>query len=108
MTETEATTWRELCPYGRTIYYEGDNPEGFRRKIKAEFGFDPAKHPGVPIDQPVPESGHGSQPTWGRFVAWDEDEAARFGEPGFLSYSFHCPPEHLDAIYGSDRFPLGS
>ena len=27
-----------------------------------------------------------------------------FGRP----YWFHCPPEHLDAIYGSARYPMGS
>jgi hypothetical protein len=61
--------WSELCPEGRFIFYEGDDPKGFRREIKAEFGFDPG---------PKPDEG------------------------------FHCPPEHLDAIYGTGRFPMGS
>jgi hypothetical protein len=61
--------WSELFPTGRFIFYEGDDPEGFRREIKAEFGFDPG---------PRPDEG------------------------------FHCPPEHLDAIYGVGRFLMGS
>jgi hypothetical protein len=27
---------------------------------------------------------------------------------GWVSYSFHCPAEHLDAIYGNPNFPMGS
>jgi len=72
MTNT-TTTWRELCPEGRDIFYEGDDPAGFAQQIKAEFGFDPA-----------------GDPMWG------------------VQYQFHCPAEHLDAIYGSARFPMGS
>jgi hypothetical protein len=56
-------------PDGRFIFYEGDDSRGFRRQIKAEFGFDPG---------PQPEDG------------------------------FHCPAEHLDEIYASGRFLMGS
>jgi hypothetical protein len=34
--------WRELFPEGRTIFYEGDEPEKFAQEILAEFGFDPS------------------------------------------------------------------
>jgi len=39
-------------------------------------------------------------PRWGEQI--DGDDIS------FTSYSFHCPSEHLDAIYGNDRFPMGS
>jgi len=59
----------------------------------------------------------------GRFIYYEGDDLmaflrkirAEFGfNPGsFASVlaankGFHCPPEHLDAIYGSGRFPMGS
>jgi hypothetical protein len=67
------TTWHDLFPEGRDIFYEGDDPAGFAAEIRAEFGFDPAADPNWPGD-----------------------------------HRFRCPPEHLEAIYGSSRFPLGS
>lgn len=79
------TTWLSLYPEGRHIFYEGDGPAGFARQILAEFGFSVDDNPG-----------------WGEQFAEDDDG------PSFTSYSFHCPPEHLDAIYGGDRFPMGS
>jgi hypothetical protein len=39
-------------------------------------------------------------PLWGEQL--DGDDLS------FTSYSFDCPPEHLDAIYDTSRFPLGS
>ena len=72
MPEADAT-WRDLFPDGRVIFYEGDDPEGFRAQIRTEFGFDP-----------------------GDTLSWE------------MSYSFHCPPEYLDAIYGGSRWPMGS
>ena len=57
------------------------NLKGFVRQIQTEFGFSPA------LD-----------PEWGVQI---EDDIH-----SFTSYSFHCPAEHLDAIYGSARFPL--
>jgi hypothetical protein len=77
------TTWASLFPYGRDIFYEGKDPGGFVRQIQAEFGFSPA------LD-----------PRWGEQI---EDETHSFD-----SYCFYCPAEHLDAIYGNDRFPMGS
>lgn len=67
-------------------------------------------------------------PTWaslypeGRDIFYEGDHPAGFAsqieaEFGFspaldprwgVSYCFYCPAEHLDAIYGSDRFPVGS
>lgn len=82
---TTDTTWRELYPDGRDIYYEGDTPECFALEIKSEFGFDPSADEG-----------------WG--IVYPADE---YGD-GFTSYRFHCPAEHLDAIYGSKWWPLGS
>ena len=82
-------TLAELHPNGRTIFYEGDDPEGFRAVIRAEFGFDPAEHPGHEFHTGLP----------GCARTWDEEHG----------WSFHCPAEHLDAIYGDDyRFPMGS
>jgi len=77
------TTWASLFPYGRDIFYEGKDPVGFVRQIQAEFGFSPA------LD-----------PRWGEQIGDDTYS--------FASCCFYCPAEHLDAIYGSDRFPMGS
>lgn len=77
------TTWSSLFPEGRHIFYEGDDPTGFVSQIEAEFGFSPAR-----------------DSRWGEQID-DEDFS-------LTSYSFHCPAEHLDAIYGTDRFPMGS
>jgi hypothetical protein len=93
------STWAELFPQGRTIFYEGDDPEGFRRQIKDEFAFDVADLPGRHIVTGEPMAG-----TWGKWIPCDDSNP----EDGFRSYSFHCPAKHLDAIYGSDRFPMGS
>lgn len=68
-------TWSQMFPDGRTIFYEGPDPEGFRQQVIAEFGFDPA-----------------TNSTWNAERGWQ----------------FHCPPEHLDAIYGSNRWQMGS
>ena len=84
-------TWAELFPDGRTIFYEGDDPEAFRKLVKTEFGFDPSEHPGDltglynRLDAP-------------RESTWDEQHG----------WSFHCPAEHLNAIYSNSRFPMGS
>lgn len=66
---------------GRCIFYEGDNPEAFRKQIQEEFGFDVAKCP-PRLDCFPPGSENG--------------------------WCFHCPGEHYEAIYESDRFPMGS
>lgn len=34
-------SWAEMFPEGRFIFYEGDDPVGFRKEIKARFNFDP-------------------------------------------------------------------
>jgi hypothetical protein len=73
-------TWGELFPDGRMIFYEGDDPSGFVEQIRAEFGFDPS-----------------ADERWG-----DRDEHP------INRYRFWCPSEHMDAIYGSDRWPMGS
>ena len=78
-------TWAKLFPEGRDLYYEGECPDKFTEAIREEFGFDPS-----------------ADPLWGKWVEGDH------GEPGFISYGFHCPAKHIDAIYamhGSHRFP---
>jgi len=104
MTTTTDTTWRELFPNGRSIYYEGDQPEQFRQQILDEFGFDVAspEHRAHYTDTGDPRPND----TWPEWIPWN-DGIPR-DEDGFWSYSFHCPEEYLDAIYGSDRFPMGS
>lgn len=62
---TDTTTWRELFPEGRVIFYEGDDPAAFTAAIKAEFGFDPA-----------------ADPRWGRGIKWGEGPMADGGEAG--------------------------
>jgi len=76
-------TWSGLFPEGRDIFYEGEDPTGFVSQIRTEFGFSPALDSG-----------------WGVKIHTDDF--------CFTSYSFRCPTEHLDAIYGNDRFPMGS
>lgn len=79
-------TWGELFPDGRDIFYEGNDPEGFVRQIKAEFGFDPSE-----------------DPRWGLEHYEDGEPVHRVN-----MYQFRCPGEHMDAIYGSDRWITGS
>lgn len=81
----ELPLWSELRPNGRDIRYEGDEPAKFAQEILTEFGVDPT-----------------SDPDWGIYFPADEHG------PAFTGYGFHCPAEHLDAIYGSRRWPLGS
>jgi hypothetical protein len=95
----EQRTWAGLFPKGRTVFYEGDDPEGFRQQILAEFGFDPAKCPGVYANNSNWDYKElGEMPVGQKTPTWDEDHG----------WQFHCPAEHLDAIYGNDRFPMGS
>jgi hypothetical protein len=75
-------TWAKLYPEGRDLYYEGEHPDEFATAIREKFDFDPS-----------------ADPLWGKYVEGDH------GEPGFTSYGFHCPAEHVDAVYGSHRFP---
>ena len=37
---------------------------------------------------------------------FDPRQSEDFNEHG--GYGFHCPPEHLDDIYGTDKYPMGS
>jgi hypothetical protein len=90
MSTTNKTTWRELHPEGRSIFYEGDDPQGFCREIQAEFGFDPS------ADALWEEHASAAGYDTSRGFGWETCQC------------FWCPPEHLDAIYGSGRWPLGS
>jgi hypothetical protein len=86
--------WADRFPAGRGICYEGDDPEGFAAQIKEEFGFDPS-----------------ADPAWNTTLmngGYDGSPDGPFEDPFGRTHWFICPPEHLDAIYGSDRFPLGS
>jgi hypothetical protein len=71
-------SWAEVFPEGWWFTYKGDDPEGFAAAIKDEFKFDP-----------------------GADTGWDAKDHR--GRP---SRGFHCPAEHLDAVYGSGRFPV--
>lgn len=85
MTATSTSTWADLFPNGREIFYEGDDPDGFASDIAETYGFDPR-----------------TDPRWWEVIEGDGDMEA------FVVYGFHCPPELLDAIYGNDAYPLGS
>ncbi len=76
-------SWSELFPTGRTIFYEGDDPEGFALEIKEKFGFDVTSAP-PPSAEP--------------YASWTE--------PG--GWSFHCPAVLLDEIYGTGKYRMGS
>jgi hypothetical protein len=53
----------------------------------------------------------------GRYIFYEGDDLTRFAKEikkkfGFDvfqngSFGFHCPPELLDAIYGSGEYPIG-
>lgn len=73
-------SWTELFPEGRYIYYEGDEPVEFILEMNQKFGLDMQK----------------LSPEW-------HADYLEFG-----SFGFFCPPEHLDAIYGNDIYPMGS
>jgi hypothetical protein len=83
------STEAERYPEGRTLFYEGGNPEQFRQQMITSFGFDPAETPGDltgmydHLDNP-------REPTWDEKHGW----------------AFHCPPGHLDAVRGN--WPVGS
>lgn len=85
MSPTSTTTWSELFPAGRDLFYEGDSPDQFAVQLLEAHGFDPRTDPG-----------------WWEVIPGDGDM-----EP-FAAYRFHCPVELLDAVYGSDAYPLGS
>jgi hypothetical protein len=81
-------TWDELFPEGRTICYEGDDPAAFCEEIRVLFGFDPS-----------------ADPVWEK--AWmngDPDWPDVFGRTCW----FHCPAAHLEGLYGSGAWRVGS
>jgi hypothetical protein len=90
MTST-TSSWDDRCPDGAIRYYEGDDPDGFAAEMRAEFGFDPTEGG---EEHGVDSNGK----EWGYRWAWTEE----------LGYSFAIPPGLVGAVYGSDRWPLGS
>lgn len=104
--------WSEMFPRGRHIYYEGDDPEGFRQTLIKEFNFDPGTDPswGVTIegDTPDEESEEDDLDELERGEVEENAEIVRENFGDFTSYGFHCPANILDAVYGSERFPMGS
>lgn len=110
MSAVPLLAWSEMFPDGRDIYYEGDDPDGFVAEIKDKYGFDPSARPhkfgfGTPDGPPSSNPGAGvTAPYWGEII--DPAADGGCGIP-FASYPFHCPAEHLNAIYGGD-YPLGS
>ncbi len=83
MSETTPASWDERCPDGAVRYYEGDDPDGFAAKMMAEFGFD--------VRAPY-------QDAWVR-LDWNHAEGGR---------AFFIPPGLVGAVYGSERWPIGS
>ena len=75
MLEQHLKKWSEWYPEGRTIFYEGDDPDGFATEMAQRFGLQVRDSDG-----------------------WTEERG----------YCFHCPVEHLDQIYGSGRYRMGS
>jgi hypothetical protein len=76
-------TWDELCPDGAFRFYEGENPDGFAAEMRQRFGFDPS------VD-----------PHWSK---WVDDGFGGFPMRGFL-----IPAGLVEAVYGNERWPLGS
>jgi hypothetical protein len=83
--EPSPTNWADLFSGGRVIFYEGDDPDGFVATVRREFGFDPS-----------------ADSRWGEQLSLDEPPHTH------ITYAFLCPPGLMDAIYGSDRWPMGS
>ncbi len=84
-------TWDDLSPDGAIRYYEGDDPDGFAAEIKAEFGFD------VTLggeEHYVGANGEACHWRW----EWTKERG----------YSFLIPHGFVEAIYGSERWPIGS
>ena len=77
----ERGVWEDLFPKGRDIFYEGNDPRGFRAEMRAKFGFDPITSP---------PKGY-----WHR-LTWQKERC------------FNCPANVLDTIYGNTKYPLGS
>lgn len=88
---TDTTTWDDLCPHGAIRHYEGDDPHGFAAEMLDLFGFDVTQGGEV---HDVDENGVDHGYRWGRFP-----------EHGF---SFLIPAGLVEAVYGSERWPLGS
>jgi hypothetical protein len=88
---TSTTSWDDLCPNGAVRYYEGDDPDGFAAEMVAEFGFDVTEG-----DEECGVDSNGRE--WSYRWAWTEKSG----------YSFLIPPGLVEAVYGSERWPLGS
>jgi hypothetical protein len=82
MPSTSTQSWAELFPNGRDIFYEGDSPDEFAAHIATTYGFDPR-----------------TDHQW-----WDVIDGGD-GMAPFVSYSFRCPANLLDAIYGNPAYP---
>lgn len=80
-----ASTWADLFPNGRSLFYEGDSPDEFAADLAATYGLDPR-----------------TDHRW-----WEVVDGTTVSEP-FLSYQFHCPAHLIDVIYGNPAYPLGS
>jgi hypothetical protein len=81
--KSRSSTWDELVPHGAFRFYEGNDPEGFVAEMKETFGFDPS------------EDRH-----WDKLV----DD----GLGGFPMRGFCIPAGLVEAVYGNERWPLGS
>ncbi len=83
---------------GRTLVYEGDDPEGFRQEMIRRHDFDPAASPGE--DPPavtegvLTPHGPGSTPTWNAENFW------AFWAPETIFYKIYNNPD--------EPWPLGS
>lgn len=88
---TDTRTWDDLHPDGAIRYYEGDDPHGFAAEVKVEFGFDVTEAGEV---HDIDETGYDHGCRWGGFPERD--------------FSFCIPAGLVEAVYGSERWPLGS
>jgi len=96
-TTMEPVSWDELCPDVAVRYYEGDDPEGFAAEMLELFGIDVR----APYD---PGTGL-------RALGWDELIEPRDGEESFEPFparAFFIPAGLVEAVYGSDRWDIGS
>ena len=91
MTEEQKAAVDATWPDGRVVYYEGDDPEGFAAAMLSEYGID------VRVATPYCWCEQGHPQSWG------EGTCRPLG-----GRAFFIPAGLVGAIYGSDRWQLGS
>jgi hypothetical protein len=114
------TTWRELMPHGRHIFYEGDDVAEWIDEIRGTYGLDPALFELTTwrgdeivcvfrVTDPAQFVRYGPHT---RFNGGAPAHNAFSPEPwpgGFtITVAIDCPAPLLDEIYASGKYKMGS